>query len=130
MRCPILSVFVAAMTLTLCGCWESSGSIRGIVMINGQPAKLMMVTFKSQSENSEGLGMTDEAGRFVLYHGRGKDTFRPGEYRVAVQPMSIEGDESKKVKLPSTVTNIEMTTLSKTVQPGANHIEIDLIAEK
>ncbi|ADG68855.1 hypothetical protein Plim_3033 [Planctopirus limnophila DSM 3776] len=108
------------------GCSQPVGTIEGSVTINGEPAKGMAVTFKSTDDNFEGFGMTDEQGRFRIFRGRGKQDFLPGNYKVAIGVMETEGDSNRGKKIPEEVSDINQTTLVKTVQAGRNDIKIDL----
>jgi hypothetical protein len=108
------------------GCSQPLGTIEGSVTIDGEPASGMAVTFKSTDDNFEGFGMTDEQGRFRIFRGRGKQDFFPGNYKVAIGVMETEGDSTRRKKIPEEVSDINQTTLVKTVQSGRNDISIEL----
>ncbi|MBA4032357.1 MAG: hypothetical protein C0478_15915 [Planctomyces sp.] len=108
------------------GCSQPVGTIEGSVTIDGEPAGGMAVTFKSTDDNFEGFGMTDEQGRFRIFRGRGKQDFLPGNYKVAIGVMETEGDSTRRKKIPEEISDINQTTLVKTVQSGLNDISIEL----
>lgn len=115
-----LSVLLAS------GCSQPMGTIEGSVTIDGEPVSGMVVTFKSTDDNLEGFGMTDEQGRYRIFRGRGKQDFLPGNYKVAIGVGETEGESAPRKKIPEEISDINQTTLLKTVQAGRNDIKIDL----
>lgn len=93
---PIRAAGKAAWPLALaflaCGCGEPGDGlekypVRGQVLVNGQPAELMAITFHNTDPKAPGnaarpVASTDAEGKFALSTNADKDGAVPGEYIV------------------------------------------------
>lgn len=123
-------------TITLVGCQQGVGATAtGVVSFNGKPAPAgILVRFQPQVPNSSAsLGVTDATGRYELRFNARTPGVMPGESVISLAIVS-EPDATGKNVIPDALEGItipptygDKSTLKKTVKPGANVIDIDIV---
>ncbi len=118
--------------LSLAGCNPStSGSVEGVVKVDGEPMGGFFVHFEPDSSGGNPLGSAREGGVYRLYLGRGSEEIPVGSYRVFVEPTDmVEGIDRPKVKISPEFLNVESTPLVVDVKPGKNQFDINLTTRK
>jgi len=126
---------VACLAIVVSGCGRGGvgATARGIVKIDGQPAPAgIRVDFQPQGPNgSPSSGMTDAKGQYELFFTAARKGVMPGEclVRVTVNPQIIDGRPQvpaalKDVRIPESYGR--QSTLTRTVKPGHNTIDIEI----
>jgi len=124
---------VSLMVASLAGCSRSVGATAsGTVTVDGKPAPAgIRVDFEPQIKGgSSSSGYTDDDGRYEMRFNVNRLGVMPGEsvVRISILPeIGITGEplvpESlRAIRLPDSVGR--NTAIRKTVQPGANTIDI------
>lgn len=118
---------IAAMTCFL-GCnQESTGTVTGRILIDGEPTGGFEIHYVSQSDGTVGIGYAQADGSYRIYRGRGSQELRPGEYKVTVIPTpDVDGVPQPKVRFPKSYTDQGQSEIVKSVGPRANVIDIEL----
>ncbi len=123
-------------SLVAAGCQPGVGATAtGVVSFKGQPVPAgVMVQFQPEGPNaSPSIAVTDAQGRYDLRFNARIRGVMPG---VSVVSLSIvrEPNAEGKVVLPDALKGLvipvdygEKSTLKKTVKPGANVIDIDIL---
>jgi hypothetical protein len=129
-------VVVFLASLVAAGCQPGVGATAtGVVSFKGQPVPAgVMVQFQPQGPNaSPSLAVTDAQGRYDLRFNARIRGVMPGESVVSLSIVR-EPNAEGKVVLPDALNGLvipaeygERTTLKKTVKPGANVIDIDIV---
>lgn len=135
-----LKIFLVPWTLGLvAGCGPSVGATAtGLVTFDGMPAPAgVVVTFQPQIPNSSAsIGVTNEEGRYDLRFNAKIRGVMPGESVVSLslaEQFDAEGlpkapDLSRPLVIPTAYG--QRSTLMKTVKPGSNLIDIDVVTTK
>jgi hypothetical protein len=121
------------------GCGPSVGATAtGLVTFNGTPAPAgVIVTFQPQTPNSSAsIGVTNQEGRYDLRFNATIRGVMPGESVVSLslsEQFDAEGlplapDSSRSIVIPPNYG--QRSTLVKTVKPGPNEIDIDVVTTK
>jgi hypothetical protein len=134
-KCWGLAAAIIAMII-LAGCQQGVGATAtGVVSFNGKAAPAgILVRFQPQVPNSSAsLGVTDATGRYELRFNARTPGVMPGESVVSLAIVS-EPDATGKQIVPDALEGItippaygDKSTLKKTVKPGANVIDIDIV---
>ena len=129
-------VVVVLASLVAAGCQPDVGATAtGVVSFKGQPVPAgVMVQFEPQGPNaSPSIAVTDANGRYDLRFNARIRGVMPGESVVSLSIVR-EPNAEGKVVLPDALNGLvipaeygERTTLKKTVKPGANVIDIDIV---
>lgn len=130
---PGMAVLACLAIVVSDGCSKTAGStVTGRLTIDGKPAPAgIRIDFEPQVENaSSSTGYTDDDGRYEMRFNVNRLGVMPGEsvVRISILPeISITGEplvpESlRAIRLPDSVGR--NTAIRKTVQPGANTIDI------
>lgn len=131
------AAWILAVVVAVAGCGRGMGATAtGVVRANGKPVPAgVVVRFQPQVPNgSTSIGVTDDAGQFVLRFNANTVGVMPGE---SVVSLAIrESYDAKGVPfIPEKLRGIRIpesqgakSTLVKTVKPGANVIDIDIDA--
>jgi hypothetical protein len=116
-RLLCLVVFVIASVVS--GCGERTlpknkvYQVRGVILLNGEPARYVMVRFHPVEPGPEAVGKTDEEGRFELrtYSNEGNDGAVAGQHNVTIEEWNpvTSGGLPKDAK-PTVVPNGSVTT--------------------
>jgi hypothetical protein len=126
----------AVMAVVLGGCGQRSAgaTVTGTVFFDGKPAPAgMRIDFQPQQSGGSGsTGVTDAAGRYELWFNANLRGAIPGEHVVAISVKQTIGPDGvpsvpeplRGVRIPKTVG--EESTLTRTVNPGANTIDIEI----
>ncbi len=122
---PVLLVIVTS------GCGgQQMATVSGQMLVNGAPMGGFNITFHSVETGLTAFGAAGADGHYHLYQARSKE-FPPGDYKVTIVPTAeIEGVSMPKVKIPNELTSASTTTLVKTVDPGANVIDLEISAQR
>ena len=129
-------VVVVLASLVAAGCQPGVGATAtGIVSFKGQPVPAgIMVQFQPQGPTaSPSIAVTDANGRYDLRFNARIRGVMPGESVVSltiVREPNAEGkvvvpDDLKGLTIPAAYG--DKSTLKKTVKPGANVIDIDIV---
>ncbi len=115
-------------TLVLCGCGgDNVGTVKGRVLLDGEPTGGFEVHFTSTGDGSTALGGAKNGGEFELFRGRGKREIPAGEYKVSLIPTDlIEGVPLPSKKIAEELKKAETTPIVKTVNGGGNVIDIEV----
>jgi hypothetical protein len=129
-------VVIVLASLVAAGCQPGVGATAtGVVSFKGQPVPAgIMVQFEPQGPNaSPSIAVTDEKGRYDLRFNARIRGVMPGESVVSLSIVR-EPNAEGKVVLPDALKGLvipaaygEKSTLKKTVKPGANVIDIDIV---
>lgn len=125
---------VLAIALVGCGQRSPGATVTGSVRLDGQPAPAgLRIDFQPRQPGGSGSsGVTDATGRYELWFNANLRGATPGEHEVAVSVKRTTGpdgslavpDSLRGVRLPKTAG--EESTLTRTVKPGVNTIDIDI----
>lgn len=128
-------LFAVLVVAAVMGCQPGVGATAtGIVTFNGKPAPAgVIVTFQPQVANSSAsIGVTDATGRYDLRFNARIRGVMPGESIVSLAIVA-EPDAEGRVAVPDALQRVRIppsygakSTLRKTVNPGANVIDIDI----
>lgn len=123
-------------SLVAAGCQPGVGATAtGVVSFKGQPVPAgVMVQFQPERPNaSPSIAVTDAQGRYDLRFNARIRGVMPGESVVSLSIVR-EPNAEGKVVLPDELKDFfipadygEKSTLKKTVKPGANVIDIDIL---
>ena len=124
---------------TVAGCSPSVGATAtGLVTFEGTPAPAgVIVTFQPQTpDSSASIGVTNQEGRYDLRFNAKIRGVMPGESVVSLslaEQFDAEGlpkvpDRSRSLVIPPAYG--QQSTLTKTVKPGSNVIDIDVVTTK
>jgi hypothetical protein len=126
-----------ALTAVLCaGCGPRSpgATVSGILRLDGQPAPAgLRIDFQPLDPAGSGSsGVTDAAGRYELWFNANLRGAMPGEHVVSVSVKRTTGPDGipvvpeplRGVRIPKTAG--EDSTLTRTVMPGTNTIDVDI----
>jgi hypothetical protein len=129
-------VVVLLASLVAAGCQPGVGATAtGVVSFKGQPVPAgIMVQFQPQGTNaSPSIAVTDAQGRYDLRFNARIRGVMPGESVVSLSIVR-EPNAEGKVVLPEALKGLtipaaygDKSTLKKTVKPGANVIDIDIV---
>ncbi len=129
-------VVVLLASLLAAGCQPGVGATAtGVVTFKGQPVPAgIMVQFQPQGPDaSPSIAVTDEKGRYDLRFNARIRGVMPGESVVSLTIVR-EPNAEGKVALPDALKGLvipaaygEQSTLKKTVKPGPNVIDIDIV---
>ena len=129
-------VAVLLASLVAAGCQPGVGATAtGVVTFKGQPVPAgIMVQFQPQGPDaSPSIAVTDEKGRYDLRFNARIRGVMPGESVVSLTIVR-EPNAEGKVALPDALKGLvipaaygEQSTLKKTVKPGPNVIDIDIV---
>jgi hypothetical protein len=142
---PRLWILFTVFSVSCCiGCLESPkgaadlgpmAAASGIVKIDGQPAKEILVTYYPQGgKGAPGRGKTLDNGRYIITTASKNDGAAVGAHVVTVQMMMTgtlpgrEGTAPGSVKIPAKYESQSTSPLSVTVENGKPNdftIEID-----
>ncbi|MEX1042425.1 MAG: hypothetical protein WDZ51_17465 [Pirellulaceae bacterium] len=114
---------------TICGCTngQSTGTVNGIVTVDGKPMGGFEVIFTSSDDGTTARGYAKQQGEYQLFVGRGSHEIPVGEYKVTVIPSAfVQGVPEPTVKLPAAFASVEDTDLVKTVGSGANQLDLEI----
>jgi len=137
-RSPLFpgKVVVVLASVVAAGCQPGVGATAtGVVSFKGQPVPAgIMVQFEPQGPNaSPSIAVTDASGRYDLRFNARIRGVLPGESLVSLS-IATEPNAEGKVVLPDALKGLtipaaygENSTLKKTVKPGANVIDIDIV---
>lgn len=128
--------FVPSILGLVVGCAPSVGATAtGLVTFDGTPAPSgIIVTFQPQTPNSSAsIGVTNEEGRYELRFNAKILGVMPGESVVSLS-LAEQFDEEGLPKAPNRSSSVvippaygQRSTLTKTVKPGSNVIDIDVV---
>src|SRR5262245_30871652 len=95
MRTFAAGLFAAGL-VTLCGCGkEGYVSVRGVVLLDGEPVPQASVAFVPEDPHGEGAtGYTDEDGQFVMTSTSVKGV-KPGKYKVRIEALAEKAPPGK-----------------------------------
>ena len=129
-------VVVLLASLVAAGCQPDVGATAtGVVSFKGQPVPAgVMVQFQPQGPKaSPSIAVTDAQGRYDLRFNARIRGVLPGESVVSLSIVR-EPNAEGKVVLPEALKGLtipaaygDKSTLKKTVKPGANVIDIDIV---
>ena len=129
-------VVILLASLVAAGCQPGVGATAtGVVSFKGQPVPAgVMVQFQPQGPKaSPSIAVTDASGRYDLRFNARIRGVMPGESVVSLTIVR-EPNAEGKVVLPDALKGLtipaaygEKSTLKKTVKPGANVIDIDIV---
>jgi hypothetical protein len=83
----------------LCGCGGRAGyeTVRGVVLLDGEPVPEASVAFVPEDPHGEGAtGYTDEDGRFVM-KSHFADGVKPGKYKVRIEALAEKPKPTKGI---------------------------------
>ncbi|RMG00853.1 MAG: hypothetical protein D6741_06100 [Planctomycetota bacterium] len=128
-----LSVLVAAL-VSIVGCGgPKMASVEGTVTCNGQPVKGVIVVFNPVPSDGEtavtrpSMGVTDDAGHYVLSTEREGDGAAVGKHKVSISPAAQTDDTTEPEDvLPGTLPKDYVVE----VKPGDNTIDLELTPSK
>lgn len=116
-----LVLFCVAFILQGCGGSGAGASVSGVVTLDGQPARNLVVTFHREG-GGVSSGVTDERGAYHLRSSVQQSGTAPGKYRVSIEPLPPGDDADPKefveVKIPARYH--QESELSAEVTPGSN----------
>ena len=127
---------IACLTTVFCGCGRGGvgATAVGVVKIDGQPAPAgIRVDFQPQGEKgSPSMGITDTKGRYELFFTAARKGVMPGECLVRLSIMPEYGGDGipktpealRDLRIPDTYSR--KSTLTRTVKPGHNTIDIEI----
>lgn len=137
-------LFIVCSLLSIVGCGGGSttqyGTVTGTVTIDGKPApEGCIVSCQNMDTGAPANAKTESGGTYRLYM-KGSTRIATGEYKVLVQPASLElGHEQamkmlQEKKLPKIDTNLipkkyqtyETSKLVMSVRDGSNTFDIPL----
>lgn len=129
-------VVVVLASVVAAGCQPGVGATAtGVVSFKGRPVPAgIMVQFQPQGPNaSPSIAVTDAQGRYDLRFNARIRGVMPGESVVSLSIVR-EPNAEGKVVLPDALKGLtipaaygDKSTLKKTVKPGANVIDIDIV---
>lgn len=126
----------AVMVVVLAGCGPGSpgATVTGSVRLDGQPAPAgLRIDFQPKQPGGSGSsGVTDATGRYELWFNANLRGAVPGEHLVAISINYATGPDGnpgvpeplRNVRIPKTAG--EESTLTRTVKPGRNTIDIEI----
>ncbi len=139
-----LRLALAALAIALGGCSQPPplGSVTGVVTIDGQPLKNVLVTFTPEASGDHAqvrsMGLSDDAGRFALRTETQRDGALAGEHRITVEDMAIyDAPRSEDgtilamppVRFPAVYADALHTPLHATVRQNASQtIAVELVS--
>ena len=117
--------------LSVFGCsGGSTGTVTGVVKIDGEPAPGLEVMFTPQGHDAAiALGVSQEGGQFSLLQGRGNTSIPIGEYKVSVTGSPDAESDQFSRKIPKKFKTPNDTPLTEEVVGGSNIIEIKLTSK-
>lgn len=127
---------IAALAVHCAGCGPRSpgATVTGTLRLDGQPAPAgLRIDFQPLDPGGSGSsGATDTAGRYELWFNANLRGAMPGEHVVSVSVKRMTGPDGipnvpeplRGVRIPRTAG--ESSTLTRTVKPGANTIDVDI----
>jgi hypothetical protein len=127
---------VACLTTVFYGCGRGGvgATAVGVLKIDGQPAPGgIRVDFQPQGEKgSPSMGITDTKGRYELFFTAARKGVMPGEclVRLSIMPeYGVDGipktpEALRDLRIPDTYSR--KSTLTRTVKPGHNTIDIEI----
>lgn len=135
MRSFLQTIAIASLGL-LCGCGSSltDATVTGVVTIDGERApEGIQVLFQPTAEGSSpSSGTTDAEGRYELRYNALTNGATAGEHVVSFT-IRYEEDENRVPFVPPHLKGIriprklqEDSSLKKTVEPGANQIDLEI----
>ncbi|WP_437205954.1 hypothetical protein [Planctomicrobium sp. SH664] len=125
----VLTLFVLTLLagpVLLSGCSRQASRVDGVLLINGKPANGYEVTFTPVKAGLPARGTTIEEGKFILTRGRLKIDLPVGEYKVTITPIAQERIPAPTLSLPARYTDVDQSTLTKTITPSTKSITIDI----
>jgi len=120
---PVLALTMLAWT----GCGGNRpdlATVHGRITLNGQPLPQAQVRFDPVDAVRGSTGGTDQSGQYKLSYLRGDQGAAIGEHRVTILKFLPDGRQL----VPPQYN--EQTTLTATVEPGANEINFDLTSSR
>lgn len=130
---PIAICLLIGAIASITGCNSNSGMspVSGKVTLDGKPYANAQVRFVPESGRPS-IGMTNEEGVYRLVYIRDTLGAAPGEYRVDITTVYQSSSDSGGGKEPPEKIppkyNVR-TELKKTVEPGANVIDFELVTK-
>ena len=126
-RSFMLTLLFGGLLSIGCG-GQNSGSVSGVVTIDGKPADGLQVEFiPVDLNNPPALAYTSQGGNYQLIQGRGNRQIPVGDYRVAISVFpETAPPEIRALKLPPKYASATDTELKATIQSGTNEINFDL----
>jgi hypothetical protein len=142
MRLPdrCLVIIVIALLAALPGCGKKLpefGKVSGVVRVNGQPQRRLLVRFMPDPEKGNALpinatGKTDNEGRYTLHYawqeneGEGAPV---GWHRVVIEDTGLSGVQQGQAPPPPVISPIfagpASTPLKKEVKAGEQTIDLE-----
>jgi hypothetical protein len=118
---------LVCLACLLCGCGESgkpSGTISGLVTMNGQPVTVGEVNLFSVDNGAGAKAALDDAGKFAV-----DDPIDAGTYKVYITPPTITATggadgspppPAAMLTIPPKYTSLETTDLTVEIKPGTH----------
>jgi hypothetical protein len=134
-RISTIAVTVALM-IACVGCGPTTGTVTGVVTIDGKPLKLdsdtrgTVVFQPAGGQGAMATGVLDATGHFKLATGAVSD-IAPGKYQVAISvvqllPPSANAEQGGKRMTPAKYSSAIDSGLQADVVPGENNFKFDL----
>jgi hypothetical protein len=127
-----LGVVVSCLLVsTATGCSERTGTVSGIVTLDGKPLPAGLVLFHPDEHGiAPASGQIDHEGRYSLARAKGKHGAVVGKYHVTVQTVSSNDaaaiTAARKYVIPAVYNDPATTPLIAEVAPGDNTLDIDV----
>lgn len=110
------------------------GYVQGIVTVDGEPASRVSVLFEPDSGGRPSVGVTDNDGRYVLYHTSEFQGAELGQHSVRLRLMSDSpfyqepklGPKSRMGAMNSGAVSLDSDSRSKTVVEGSQTFDFPL----
>ncbi len=99
---PAHVLFCSLLALSICGCGGGAGdtpplaNVSGVVSIDGQPAKDVIVTFTPVDGGRFSTGMTNESGRYSLIYSGQEMGAKIGKHKVTIAANTEYTEEELK----------------------------------
>ncbi|MFM8892413.1 MAG: hypothetical protein ACKOTB_12465 [Planctomycetia bacterium] len=115
-----------------CGGTHGTGTVTGVVTLNGEPLPAARVRFQPESGGAPAAAVTDEAGRYELRLSRSRLGAVTGEHVVEITTFR-KGNPDAEPPKPAEPERLPRrynvaSELKATVQPGGNTVDFSLEA--